>query len=316
MLRQFIPFVAILLFLGTSCEEPIVAELAVKESEAAASATIYTRTNWMGALSGSLSLTQITIPGTHDSGARYEPWPGTAICQDLSVAEQLDAGTRFLDIRCRHIDDAFAIHHGSIYQNLNFDDVLNACTSFLNVNPSECIIMSVKEEYDPANNTRTFEATFDSYVEKDHDVWYLDASIPALSSVRGKIVLLRRFSASSTPKGLYASPWYDNTTFEVNSTANMKIQDIYQVSSTSSKWSAITSLFSDAVSGSSDRLYINFTSGYKSGIFGIPDINAVSNTINPQLTSYFTINTFGRYGIIPMDFAEGDRNELIISTNF
>src|SRR5439155_23215825 len=127
---------------------------------------------------------------------------------------------RFVDIRCRHIGDAFAIHHGSIYQNMNFDDVLNACFSFLTSNPGECIIMSVKEEYDPSNNTRTFEQTFDAYTAKNPTHWYLGDAVPTLGSVRGKIVLLRRFSAASTPKGIDATNWADNTTFTINNAAS------------------------------------------------------------------------------------------------
>lgn len=120
---------------------------------------------WMGSVADNTNLAALSIPGTHDSGARTEPVSGTAKCQNLSIREQLDAGTRFLDIRCRHIGDAFAIHHGSIYQNLNFTDVLTACYSFLAANPTETIVMCVKEEYDPTNNTRTFEQTFDSYTQ-------------------------------------------------------------------------------------------------------------------------------------------------------
>ncbi len=120
--------------------------------------------NWMASKSNLLLVSQLSIPGTHDSGALYEPVSGTAKCQNLSIADQLNAGVRFLDIRCRHINDAFAIHHGSIYQNANFNDVLNAVIGFLNSNPSETVIMSVKEEHTPSGNTRSFEQTFDSYV--------------------------------------------------------------------------------------------------------------------------------------------------------
>ena len=82
--------------------------------------------SWMPSLNGTLPISQYSIPGTHDSGARFDPAlaPGTAKCQDLTIAQQLDAGVRFLDIRCRHIDDGFTIHHGEVYQNINFNNVL------------------------------------------------------------------------------------------------------------------------------------------------------------------------------------------------
>lgn len=274
-------------------------------------------TAWMGSVADNTSLAALSIPGTHDSGARTEPVSGTAKCQNLSIREQLDAGTRFLDIRCRHIDNAFAIHHGSIYQNLNFTDVLTACYSFLAANPTETVVMCVKEEYDPANNTRTFEQTFDSYTQLQPSKWYLGDAVPNLGSVRGKIVLLRRFGASATPKGIEATNWSDNTTFSINNAnSSLRVQDQYVVPDNNAKWTGITNLFTEAKNGNQSVLYLNFSSGYKSLIFGIPSITTVSNSINPQINTYFTNNTHGRYGIIPMDFAAADRNTLIINTNF
>ena len=87
--------------------------------------------NWMHSLNDDVSLSQLSIPGTHNSGARYETWPGTSQCQDLSIDEQLEAGVRFLDIRCCHRNNTFRIYHGMEDQHLSFDDVLDTCISFL-----------------------------------------------------------------------------------------------------------------------------------------------------------------------------------------
>ncbi|BAV04335.1 1-phosphatidylinositol phosphodiesterase [Filimonas lacunae] len=282
-----------------------------------ASKTTVTASAWMASVADEISLSMLSIPGSHDAGATVEPVSGTAKCQTLSIGDQLSAGIRFVDIRCRHIDNAFAIHHGSVYQNLNFDDVLNACFTFLNTHPGETIVMSVKEEYNSSNITRTFEETFNSYVAKNPSQWYTGASVPTLGQVRGKIVLLRRFSASVTPKGIDATNWADNTTFSItNSNAQLRIEDNYVVNDNSAKWSNVTSLLSEAKTGLATTMYITFTSGYKPLIFSIPSITSVSGTINPNVTSYFTTNTTGRYGIIPMDFSEASRASLIYQTNF
>lgn len=273
--------------------------------------------SWMTAIPDNYSLAQLSIPGTHDAGARFEPVSGTAKCQNLTIAEQLNAGIRFLDIRCRHIGNAFAIHHGSIYQNLNFDDVLTACSNFLNSNPGESIIMSVRDEYDPTNNTRSFEQTFDDYVQRYASRWYTGATIPNLGQVRGKIVLIRRFSASSTPKGIDATNWADNTTFTIsNANASLRVQDQYVVPDNNAKWNTITALLNEAKTLNPAVLYLNFTSGYKPLIFSIPSITTVSNAINPKITTYFNANTSGRYGIIAMDFADAQKAQLIVTTNF
>lgn len=308
-----------LAMLLSSCQK----EAAVKPANTVAStdgsavaAATYSLNNWMASVNGQLSLSQLTIPGTHDSGARFEPFSGTAKCQNLTIAQQLNAGTRFLDVRCRHIDNAFAIHHGSVYQNANFDDVLNACFAFLQSNPSETILMSVKEEHTASGNNRSFEATFDSYVQKNPSKWYLGAGIPTLGSVRGKIALFRRFPVANTPKGIDA-PFQDNTTFEINTpAASLKVQDQYKVPNNDAKWTAMTNLFSEAKTGSATKLYVNFASGYRPEVFGIPNITAVSNNINPRLTAFFNTAAYGRYGVVPMDFAEATRNNLLIKTNF
>ncbi|TZG00313.1 phosphatidylinositol-specific phospholipase C (plasmid) [Chryseobacterium panacisoli] len=274
--------------------------------------------SWMSGLQDNISISKISIPGTHDSGARVDApvVSGTAKTQDLSIAEQLNAGVRFLDIRCRHIDNAFTIHHGAIYQNLNFDDVLNACYTFLQNNPSETIIMSVKEEYDASNTTRTFEQTFDSYVQKNPSKWDLGSNIPTLGAVRGKIKLLRRFS-SGTTKGINASPWADNTTFDINNSGvQLKVQDYYKVTNNDDKWNGIFSLLNEAKNDTNGKLFVNFTSGYKPGIFGIPSIPTVSNAINPKLKTFFQSNTQGSFGIMPIDFVNAELSELIVKTNF
>src|SRR5262249_31478688 len=139
-------------------------------------------------------LSRLTIPGTHDSCA----WNASAMSktQNMDLTTQLLAGIRFVDIRCRHYQNKFAIHHGAEYLHLNFDDVLTACKSFLDGHPRECIVMSVKEEHDAADNTTTFEQVFEDYFEKSKTYWYRGNTIPTLLQARGKIVLLRRFYIS------------------------------------------------------------------------------------------------------------------------
>ena len=269
--------------------------------------------DWMSSLDGDLPLSQLSIPGTHDSGARFEPFPGTAICQNLTIGEQLAIGVRFLDIRCRHLNDSFTIHHGQVYQNINFTDVLTDVLAFLDANPGETVIMSVKQEYQASGNTRSFEATFDSYVAQNPGRWKLGWEVPTLDEARGKIVLFRRFGASSTPKGINASVWPDNTSF--NQTGRLRVQDRYVVPSNDDKWSAVEALLDEAGFGGADTLYVNFSSGYKSGLFGIPSIPTVSDFMNPKLETYFTENPSGRFGVVVMDFVDATRAELIYRTN-
>lgn len=49
----------------------------------------------------------------------------------LGLADQLNAGIRYVDIRCRQIQDIFAIHHDAYYLSLNFGSgVRDVCIAF------------------------------------------------------------------------------------------------------------------------------------------------------------------------------------------
>ncbi|HZR40064.1 MAG TPA: phosphatidylinositol-specific phospholipase C domain-containing protein, partial [Ktedonobacteraceae bacterium] len=229
--------------------------------------------NWMSKLRGNTLLSQFTIPGTHDSCAR-KPVP-YAQCQTLSLTDQLNKGIRFLDIRCRHIDNSFAIHHGEVFQDMMFgNDVRDVCISFLQAHPGECIVMSVKEEYKATNNTQSFQATFNSYLQGKQQYWYLGDQIPSLDAVRGKIVLIRRFSTdpSQPVEGIDASNWPDNQTFTItNNTSSgpvvLQVQDEYEVSSPyqiSDKAKKTINFVQKAAGMYNTDWYLNFASGSSS----------------------------------------------------
>ena len=62
-----------------------------------------------------------------------------------------------MDIRARHVNDVFAIHHGLVFQHAFFGtDVMEPVIGFLAQHPTETVLMRVKEEYTEENNTRTF----------------------------------------------------------------------------------------------------------------------------------------------------------------
>jgi len=269
--------------------------------------------DWMSSLDGTLPLSRISIPGTHDAGARFEPLAGTSKCQDLTITRQLEAGVRFLDIRCRHQNDLFNIYHGPVDQGATYASVLTEVSDFLRANPRETVIMSVKEEGSSSGATRSFEATFDSYVSLNPGKWWMGEGIPTLEEVRGKIVLFRRFSAEGTPKGIDASKFPDNTTF---GSGVLRVQDRYVVSDNDAKWAAILALLNEARSGGPGTLYVNFASGYQSGTLAVPNITAVSRDINPRLATFFMEKPKGGFGIILMDFVDAARAALIYETNF
>src|ERR1043165_5400306 len=80
--------------------------------------------DWMADLADTKMIAELSIPGTHDSGARFDLTQGVSKTQNLTIAEQLAAGVRYFDIRCRHVADQFLIYHGAVDQNQTYDEVL------------------------------------------------------------------------------------------------------------------------------------------------------------------------------------------------
>ncbi|MGJ1269768.1 phosphatidylinositol-specific phospholipase C [Sphingobacterium spiritivorum] len=318
-MKLYLNYMLLLLVVFTSCNSSEIEKLQLSQSSASVEQVLPEGTNWMSFIQGERKLSSLSIPGTHDAGARYEPVSGTAKTQNLTIAEQLNAGVRFLDVRCRFVDDNFAIHHGPVYQHLNFDDVLQSCKSFLQAHPSETIVMSVKEEHTPSGNSMTFEERFIKYTDTYSGLFSLDADIPSLQQARGKIVLLRRFS-SSQALGIQAyNGWSDNTSFTIqNQESILQVQDAYQVSSNTDKWNAIHTLLNTSKNAdmASGTLFLNFSSGYQKKLWVIPNIPSVSNEINPKLLNYFNQQTTGHFGVIITDFIHADLAKSIFNTNF
>ncbi|WP_236582180.1 phosphatidylinositol-specific phospholipase C [Sphingobacterium spiritivorum] len=318
-MKLYFNYMLLLLVVFTSCNSSEIETLQLSQQSATADQALPEGTNWMSFIPGERKLSSLSIPGTHDAGARYEPVSGTAKTQNLTLAEQLNAGVRFLDVRCRFVDNNFAIHHGPVYQHLNFDDVLQSCKSFLQAHPSETIIMSVKEEHTPSGNSMTFEQRFMKYTDTYSGLFRLDATIPSLQQARGKIVLLRRFSSAQT-LGIQAyNGWSDNTSFTIqNPESTVQVQDAYQVGNNTDKWNAINTLLNTSKNAdvASGTLFLNFSSGYQKKLWVIPNIPSVSNEINPKLLNYFNQQTTGRFGVIITDFIYADLAKSIFNTNF
>jgi len=270
---------------------------------------------WMARLDDGRLLADLSIPGTHDSGALYEPVAGASKAQDLTIAEQLAAGVRYFDVRCSHQSDQFLIYHGSIDQKQTYDQLVGTMYDFLDAHPSETMIVSVKEETAAIDDTRSFEATFAAYVAMAPDYWALGDGVPALGDVRGKIVLLRRFDAVAAPLGIDATAWPDNATFAIDGPASLRIQDDYMVTSNDAKFAAITGLVDEAKASDGTTLFLDYTSGYMIHE-GAPDILVVSDDINTRLDDLLDAETAGtRLGVLVMDHVTSARVHAVLETN-
>lgn len=65
-------------------------------------------------LDDSLLISDMTIPGTHDSGALHSIFDVAGKCQDLNIKQQLKVGVRFLDIRLRLKNNELEVVHSFV----------------------------------------------------------------------------------------------------------------------------------------------------------------------------------------------------------
>lgn len=106
---------------------------------------LVSHTSWMRDIPDDAPVTALSIPGTHNS-CSVDGLLGFGKTQNLDLADQLNAGIRFLDIRLAHYQNNLFAHHDIVHMGKSYADVLAACSSFLKQHPSEAVIMSVKDE--------------------------------------------------------------------------------------------------------------------------------------------------------------------------
>lgn len=262
--------------------------------------------DWMRKLPDKTPLQKISLPGTHNTVALHEPFPGVAACQNLKLAEQLDSGVRYLDLRCRHLNDKLHLYHGIINQHLTFTDALVTIEAHLKKHPSETIILSITEERRAKENTRPFLATLKTHLNANN-CWLKD-TLPSLGQARGKMILLRRFRTNEK-FGIPATNWKSNTG---HSTKLLHIQDHFHPADIDQKWRAIEKTFKIKPS---KKLLLNFTSGYVDSSFAI-SITKLSTPINKKLTTYLSTAKKRPHGIIITDFITPEIAQAILSLNF
>ena len=179
--------------------------------------------DWMKSIPDDFVLSEINIPGTHDSATKIVDFSYISKCQNSTISEQLEMGVRFLDMRVKKTGDKLILVHGmakcrnpaSHKEFLFLDQVISDCERFLFENPSETIIFSIKRDAG-AGDEETFDLFYENYL--DTDFWYLENRIPTLGEVRGRIVLFNRMCVDNENEiyndyntGLNFSGWPDQS---------------------------------------------------------------------------------------------------------
>ncbi len=132
--------------------------------------------------------------------------------QTLSIADQLQAGVRSLDLRGATVNDTINLNSGQLFTGVTLQGALNDMTSFLQANPSESIVVSLSANEAPSvNSPKGFNAdlfkllntadtsapgsTYKSFVYFSAN----SSATPDLGDVRGKIVFVPSADHSWVP---------------------------------------------------------------------------------------------------------------------
>ncbi|CAM1507024.1 Fc.00g066650.m01.CDS01 [Cosmosporella sp. VM-42] len=199
---------------------------------------------WMKELHNDWPLPLLSIPGTHNSPTCHTALPSVR-CQAVGVPEQLRNGVRFLDIRVsvNSDNDELALVHSAFPISLTgtkyFKDMLTDIYKFLDENPSETVLMSVKREgTGKGNDGQLGKYLKYSYVDKKREKWWTEPKLPTLGGARGRIVIIRRFALADDMHkacwdgrgwGLDAQSWPDNCEDGKVGSGIIRVQDFYEI---------------------------------------------------------------------------------------
>jgi len=253
---------------------------------------------WMAGVPDYKFITELTLPGTHDSGCNYGG--EFAKCQSWTIPEQLKAGIRFFDIRCKNVKNEFQIYHGIIDCRLSFKEVIAYCEYFLRENPSEFILMRVKEEGASDHATKSFDDVYREYTSSNDIFFTRSTKHVTVNEARGKIIILKDF-------------WGKGTGSELDYRSSV-IQDYFQPPSLESKINKIYRHHKTA-RPCADRFHINFMTACNSSKHLWP--RYIANKCNEKALELLKdgSNEWNFGGIIVMDFPGEELVQTCIDSN-
>ena len=248
---------------------------------------------WMKDIQDGTKIRDIAIPGSHDTMALYSIADLAGQCQTLSLNDQLKLGVRFLDIRLKVNHDSLEAVHGFVDQKADFASINKTVTSFLEKNPTEFIIMSIKEEVDPGKGDPAFEKTLIKNL--DHSVYLKEQKVlpTYIEEVRGKVLILSRYQNPTIGIPAYQG-WVDSASFTLPN--DIYVQDTYKITSKEQKQEEVIKCFNEP----GHALKINFLSAYRTNGFPPSQAMTAAKDINPWINK--EISKYSDRGIVLYDF--------------
>lgn len=292
--------------------------------------------DWMAQISGDTMLSAISIPGTHDSAARYLFLKPIFQCQDTDILKQVENGYRYLDIRLaigeKDGQERLKFIHNFVdcrkeasffSEPLYLEDVLEDLYGFLQEHPTETVIFCVKAENEEDSVAKVQQLLYDQ-INAAPQYWYLRNEIPSLDEVRGKLVLAVRYEDQlglGDLSGGLNFCWEDQGSKEIvdlpyvlsmiNDSQRLWVQDRYKYD-VENKIAAVFEDFENC-QAVEDTFSLNFTSTAGKGWFGFP--KRYAKTINERVLEY-ELKDQACYGVVIVDFGTEELARHIYETNF
>lgn len=288
--------------------------------------------DWMAEIPDERLLSDVAVPGTHDSATQYVQLAYFSKCQSLSIAEQLAAGYRYLDIRLAEDGENLKLVHGftncksgnAVWsKNLLLPSVLSDCAAFLREHPTECILFAVKKE-DGAGNIAAFQGLLSDALTGSGIPLLEISEIPTMGEARGKLVLLRRYEdelglgeSAGIPLLFPEQSGHGNTDLSYEDTKNgsytLRVQDRFEFAA-NDKWVAFSKTLQEELP--EEGLVLNFLSTKGTAKFGHPYRFAKKlnkKLMNAELSEYPGLGS-GMWVIV--DFGSPRLAEKIWRVNF
>ncbi|MCR5154045.1 MAG: phosphatidylinositol-specific phospholipase C domain-containing protein [Lachnospiraceae bacterium] len=292
--------------------------------------------SWMSGLSDSLMLSEVSLPGTHDSSTKNIIFHYSFQCQDTTIKEQLMNGFRFFDLRtalCTNDDGSagLCMMHGpghcknEIGKNLTLREILADVYDFLEAHPSEGVVIMVSRERDADSFDETRKVLYNE-IALNKDKWYLGNTIPSIGEIRGKIVLATRFYDGSFKEGVDPGLNLDSKSqgfkeirdyFVEEQVINLAGESIWVQNFSEYNYTTKWDFFKKVLDGnytSEKSFLINYLSTSRGYLF-LPHPKVNASHLNPNLLSY-PFEKGKSYGIILVDFGTKEIAEKIYLTNF
>ena len=284
----------------------------------------YDNAAWMAGVNDTTKLSEINIPGTHDSSSLYIFPQHFLQTQDTDITQQLLNGYRFLDIRVELGNDGLEMCHSfgrcrtkanMFSKTLKFREVTQKVKEFLEQYPSETVIFCIKAE-NSDDDVSMVSSQIKEIIEEDPNLWYTGTTIPTMEQARGKIVVARRYEADYGMNFEWddqgSDIYYQNPMSEsqINDTEYLEVQDRYNYD-TNSKLKAVEYSLENCPA-SEDTFVLNYLSTTNGS--SLPYPRKYANELNGALNG-LSLTQGKYYGTVIVDFADSETADKIIESN-